>query len=177
MKNSQKIAYCAVFSALATVFLIIGSYTGFGFTAGLLASVCVVANAIAFPKGVVRSIVCFAVSTVVAGFVAPVYLQILPYALLFAPLCLTKLWVDKSNINSVIKWIIKIAVFEIFFTAYMLIYRFLFFDAWQALFRREWVVVAVVVLGQIAFVIYQFVFDYIFKWLHGIVSKYLNPKN
>lgn len=177
MKNSQKIAYCAVFSALATVFLIIGAYSGFGFTAGLLASVCVVANSVAFPKGVIRSIFCFAVSTVAACFAAPVYLQILPYALLFAPLCLTKLWVDQSNINKLIKWIIKIAVFEIFFIAYMLIYRFLFFEAWQALFKYDWLIVAVAVLGQIAFVIYQFAFDYIFKWLHGVFLKYLHPKN
>ena len=173
MKNSQKIAYCGVFSALATVFLVVGAYSNFGFTAGFLASICVVCNALAYPKGVLRTLICFCVSTVVACVFAPLYLQILPYALLFAPLCVAKLWIDQSQLSTAVKWIIKAVIFEICFVAYLLIYRYLFFENWSATFASEWLVWIVVLLGQVAFVVYQFAFDHVFVWLKKILSHIL----
>ena len=173
MKNSKKIAYCGVLSALATVFLVVGAYSNFGFTAGFLASVCVVSNAIIFPKGVVRTIVCFVVSTTIACMIAPVLFQILPYALLFAPLCVTKLWVDDSRLGNVTKWLLKAIIFEVCFVAYLLIYRFLFVEFWTMTFSAKWIVAVVVLLGQVAFVVYQFAFNAIFKWLKVILPKIL----
>ena len=177
MKNTQKIAYCGIFSALATVLLVVGAYSGFGFTAGFLASVCVVANAIAYPKGVVRCFVCFVVSAVVSCWLAPVYLQILPYIFIFAPLCLSKLWVDKGSISNIAKWAIKIAVFEVFFVAYLAVYRFLFADAWDEIFLdKQWLIAVVLILGQVAFVVYQFALNYVFAWLGAVLAK-LTRKN
>lgn len=171
MNNSKKIAYCGVFSALASVFLVVGNISGFGFTAGFIASICVVSNSIAYPKGIVRTLISFVVSTTVACLITSVNLQILPYALLFAPLCVTKLWVDDTQIAPFVKWLIKATIFEICFVAYLLIYRYLFFDAWSMVFTSPWLIVAVVVAGQVAFVVYQFAFNVIFKWLKNIISK------
>lgn len=172
MDGSKKIACCGVLSALATVFLVVGAYSGFGMTAGFVASICVVCNTLAYPKNFLATLICFCVSTVVACLLAPIYLQTLPYVLLFVPLALTKVWVD-GKFNKVVGYIIKVLCFEVFFVAYLLVYRFLFFDDWQLLFTSPWIVVGVVALGQIAFVLYQIAFNNIFVWLKNLLNKIL----
>jgi len=173
VNNAKKIACCGIFSALATVFLVVGAYTGFGMTAGFLASLCVLSNALAYKKSLWYTLICFCVSTVLACVFAPYYLQFLPYALLFAPLALTKVWVEDSKLSKTVGWIVKTLCFEVFFVAYLLVYRFLFFDDWQLFFTSPWLVILVVVLGQIAFVVYQIAFTKIFAWLKNLLDKIL----
>ena len=171
MNRAKKIACCGVFSALATVFLIIGAYANFSFTAGFLASICVVCTAITSKNSFWGAFICYVVSTVTASLIAPYYLQMTPFVFLFVPLALTKITVDNSTLPKTLGWIIKILCFEVFFVAYLLVYRFLFFENWQLLFSSSWIVVLLVILGQVAFIIYQIAFTHAFNWLKNLLNK------
>ena len=176
MKNSRKIAYCGVFSALATVFLVIGAYTPLTFTCAFLASVCVVSNALAFPKGLGRCIVCFIVSTVVSCFFIPSPISVLPYAFIFAPIIIIKLFVDRSDKKPAIKFVIKVVAFEILFIAYLVVYRSMFFSNWQEMFREVWMLVLFIIASQALFFVYDHAFTGIFRWLEKILMRFIPPE-
>lgn len=177
MKNSRKIAYCGVFAALATVFLVAGAYTSFTFTGAFLASICVVSNALAFPRGLVRCIVCFVVSAVIACFLMPSPLSILPYCFLFAPIIIIKLFVDRGNIKPSLKFVIKVVAFEVLFLLYFVVYKSLFSADWQQTFKDIWVLVLFIVLGEGLFFVYDYAFTHIFRRLERILIRFIPPEN
>ncbi len=172
MSRAKRIAVCGIMSALAVVFLLIGVYTTFTFTASFLAAVCLIANAALAPKNFVYVFISYTVTVITAGFITGQYLEIMTFALLLAPFTVAKYYADNSQLNKIFRWVIKIIVFEIYLVAYLLIFYFVFIESWNAVFTKDWYLWIVIACGQVALVAYDIIFTYIIKWLKTVLPKF-----
>ncbi len=173
MSKAKIIAVCGVLSALATVFLIAGAYLPINYTTSLAAALCVLANAFVAPKNFWSCFASYAASTIIACLITGKYLEVLPFVLLFAPLCVSKYYLDQTKIPKAAGWVINVALFEAGLAAYLCVYRFLFFETWQTVFEQKWYLYVAIAVAQAVFVLYMIALKYVFLWLKQFMTKLL----
>ncbi len=174
MKNTKKITFCAIMSALATVIMLVSYFPYFTYAVPAVAGLCVMAVLIEF--GAKWSVLNYLTSAFLAFLFAETESKLI-YIAFFGFYPIIKCFIEKIN-KPIIEWIIKIVVFNLcVITLYSVFSKLLMFDINEFGKFAEYGVIGLLVLANIVFVFYDIAVTrlaqtYVFK-LHPKIEKFL----
>lgn len=168
MKNSVKLAFCGIFTALASVFMAASLIPDMTFAIPAIAGLFIIP--VFIEAGTPRAILCFVASAVLSFFIGDKTSWIL-YIALFGYYPILKPYIEKAEAK-ILKWVFKILLFN---TAAIACYA-----AEVLLFGitlKGWILCALFALGNIAFVLYDIAISRIaalyYLKLHDRISSML----
>ncbi len=174
MKNTKKITFCAIMSALAAVIMLVAYFPYFTYAVPAMAGLCVMAVVIEF--GIKWSILTYISSAFLAFLFAETESKLI-YIAFFGFYPILKCIIEKIN-KPIFEWIIKFLIFNLCIIAlYNVFSELLMFDMSEFGEFAKYGVIGLLALANVVFVVYDIALSrlaqyYLFK-IHPKVLKFL----
>lgn len=174
MKNTKKITFCAIMSALAAVVMLVAYFPYFTYAVPAMAGLCVMAVVIEF--GIKWSVLTYFSSAFLAFLFAETESKLI-YIAFFGFYPILKCIIEKIN-KPIFEWIIKISIFNLCIIAlYTVFSELLMFDMTEFGEFAKYGVIGLLAVANVVFVVYDIALSrlaqyYLFK-IHPKVLKFL----
>lgn len=171
MRRSYKIALSGVVGAIASVLLIGAVYFPVTLTLSVVASFVVVIPAIAYDKAAGYCIAVAAVAAALAMIISGRFFYVLPFAVLFAPYMIVKIYVDRSKLLAPFKWLIKYGVLEIALGLLVLLTFLFFAENWKHFTSLDWFWWVFLLAPQVIIIPYDLIAGSGIKYVSTLIKK------
>lgn len=170
-KKTRTITLSAVFSALTVVFLYIANLIPTG-RLGLVAVASLFAVAAVIETGIVSALFVFVGSAVIGALILPEKTDVLVYGLFFGYYPVIKSIAEKLR-SALLKWAVKLAVFEAAFSLLWFLFKNLIFDA----SFLETNIIFVYLAGTAAFILFDIGLTRLIGFYIVRISKNIKKNN
>ena len=171
MRRANKIALAGVMGAIASALLIGAVYLPVTLTLSVVASVVAAIPALTYEKSVGYCIAIAAVAAALSMIISGRFFYVLPFAVFFAPYIIAKVYVDKSRLSALFKWLIKYAVLEIALGLLVLLTYLFFSESWEHYTSLGWFLWVFLLVPQAALVPYDLILGGGLRYLSSLIKK------